>query len=331
LITGGSGYGKSWLASRLADGLIGGGYQLLVLDPVGDLRALRRHATCLCLGFGGEEMPPIGLIVQLLAETDLSLVVDLSHLPSLQEQVLYAAGLLRRVSEVHRRFGKPHWLVIDEAQDVLGGHDNPAQWPLLRDTTAPGVCLVTWQPSRLSDALLARVDGCLLTHHRLPHEVERLGRLLAERGLDLTDLADRLSLLDDGQALTWGLAPAPSLTALTFQLGSYAFAKLQRLHEVLETRIPPAQRFYFHDPSGHAKPAGSLVELIDRLRTLDAAVLVAHFANGDFSRWIRDVLHDETLARWLDRMQTASLSGEALRVALLDTFEQRQRMLERLI
>jgi len=70
LIAGGSGYGKSWLASRLADGLIDSGYQLLGLDPVGDLSTLRRHATCLCLG--REEVPPISLIVQLLAETEMT-------------------------------------------------------------------------------------------------------------------------------------------------------------------------------------------------------------------------------------------------------------------
>jgi hypothetical protein len=64
---------------------------------------------------------------------------------------------------------------------------------------------------------------------------------------------------------------------------------------------------------------------------VDLTVLTYHLQRGDFGRWIRDVLHDETLARWVDRLQTVDLSGEALRLALLDTLEQRRRVLGRLI
>ena len=333
LIAGGSGYGKTWLASQLADGLVGGGYQVLALDPVGDLRSLRRHATCLCLGLGGEEMPPIGLIVQLVAETDLSLVLDLSQMATSQEQVLYAAGLLRRVSEVHRRFGKPHWIVVDEAQDLVGGHSNPAVLPLLRDARLPGVCLVTWQPSRLEEALLERIDGVVLTHHRLRLELDCLGRWLEARGLEVTQLADRLDALTEGQALVWGLTPTSdhSLVDVAFQLGPSTFPHMQRLQQYLEDVVAPAKQFYFTNQTGYVAPAGNLGELIDRLRTIDLTALTYHFERGDFSRWIRNVLHDETLARWLDRVQSANLSGEALREALLDAFEQRRRILERLI
>ena len=132
----------------------------VAVADVGDLRALRRHTTCLCLG--RDETPPMSLIVQLLAETDLSLVLDLSRVPTPEERVLYTTGLLRRVLEVHRRSGKPHWLLIDEAQDLLGGRDNPARLPLLRGSKAPGMCLVAWQPSRLDRAV------CLLSSRNRP-------------------------------------------------------------------------------------------------------------------------------------------------------------------
>jgi hypothetical protein len=46
---------------------------------------------------------------------------------------------------------------------------------------------------------------------------------------------------------------------------------------------------------------------------------------------IQERLRDETLARWLDRLHAAELSGEALRLDLLDALEQHLRVLERLL
>lgn len=330
LIAGGSGYSKSWLACRLADGLIKGGYQLLGLDPVGDLCELRRHASCLSLG--REEVPAISLIVQLLAETDLSLVLDLSRMPTPEEQVLYTTGLLRRVLELRRQLGKPHWILIDEAQDLLGGRDNPARLPLLQSFESFGVCLVTWQPSRLDEAVLDRMHGFVLTRHRLGTEVECLSDLLASRGVDVAALSEQLGQLGEGQALIWGfLSEAESLTPLRFATGPRIFPWIHRLHQYLEDRVAPSKQFYFHDQTAHTLPAGNLCELIDRVRTLDPRVVAFHFQRGDFARWIRDVLHDQTLARWLDRLHGAELSGEEVRLALLDALEQRLRVLQRLI
>jgi hydroxymethylpyrimidine pyrophosphatase-like HAD family hydrolase len=330
LIAGGSGYSKSWLACRLAEGLIGGGYQVLGLDPVGDLHGLRHHSSCLSLG--REELPAISLVVQLLIGTGLSLALDLSRVPTVEEQILYTTGLLRRVLDMRRRLGRPHWILIDEAQDLLGGPDNPARLPLLQGLESFGVCLVTWQPSHLDRALLERMHGFVLTRHRLSREVECLGRLLASKGLNVDRLPEHLGELDEGQALVWGLMPSTNstLSPLRFGPGPRIFPGMHRLHRYLENRVAPPKQFYFHDRTGHTLPAGNLGELIERLGTLDLAAVTFHFQRGDLSRWIRDVLHDETLARWVERLHSADLSDDALRQALLDTLNQRLRVLERL-
>ncbi len=329
LIAGGSGSGKTWLASRLADELVQSGYQLLALDPAGDLRALRRHATCLCLG--REEVPPISLVIELLTETDLSLVVDLSYVPTPEERVLYTAGLLRRVLDVRQTYGRPHWLLLDEAQDLLSGPDNPAQLPLRKTIRSPGTCLVTWQPSRMATKLLAQVEGILLTRHRLSRETACLSQLLAERGLEVPDLEEHLDELGEGQALAWGITPQPDtgLTPLKFSVGPQTFAQMEYLHRYLEEKVAPAQRFYFDQSK--APPAGNLSDLIARLANLDPDVIEFHFLRRDFSRWVRDVLQDKTLARWLERLHTTDLSGQALRAALLETLQKRHRVLERLL
>lgn len=157
--------------------------------------------------------------------------------------------------------------------------------------------------------------------------------LMAERGADVTGLAEHLSRLGEGQALIWGLVPSTedSLMPLRFAIGPRAFPKMRRLHLYLEKRVAPSERFYFNDKSGHTPPAGNLIEWIDRLRTLDLAVVTFHFQRGDFRRWIRDVLHDERLTLWIERLQSTDLSGEELRLAFLDVLKQRYRVLEWLI
>jgi hypothetical protein len=234
--------------------------------------------------------------------------------------------------ELRRQLGKPHWILIDEAQQVLGGPDNPARLPLLQSFESFGVCLVTWQPSRLDQALLERMHGFVLTRHRLSREVECLSRLLAGHGLDVDELAENLGQLDEGQALVWGLTPSTEdmLAQIRFGAGPRIFPGVHRLHRYLDDRVTSSKQFYFHDRKGHSLPAGNLNELIERLRALEQDVVTYHFQRGDFARWIRDVLHDDTLARWLDRLHAADLSGEALRLALLDALEQRLRVLQRL-
>jgi hypothetical protein len=331
LIAGGSGQSKSWLGCQLAEGLMEGGYQLLALDPLGELSALSDHASCLSLA--REDVPAIHVVVQLLAETDLSLALDLSHLPTPEEAVLYTTGLLRHVLEIRHRLGKPHWILIDEAQDLLGGPQNPARLPLLQSFESFGVCLITWQPSHLDPALLEQMHGFVLTRHRLRQEAECLRQIMAGRGLQADDLLERLAELGARQALIWGLTSLETaeFTVLGLGAGPRVLPGVQRLHRYLEGTVASSKQFYFHDEGRHSLPAGNLAELIERVRNLDPAVIAYHFQRGDFSRWVRDVLHDPTLARWLDRLCCAELSGEELRLAFLDTLEQRLRLLEQLL
>lgn len=331
LIAGGSGQSKSWLGCQLAEGLMEGGYQLLALDPLGELSALSDHASCLSLA--REDVPAINVVVQLLAETDLSLALDLSRLPTPEETVLYTTGLLRHVLEVRHRLGKPHWILIDEAQDLLGGPHNPARLPLLQSFASFGVCLITWQPSRLDPALLEQVHGFILTRHRLRREAECLRQVMASRGLQADDLPDRLAQLGARHALTWGLTSSATdeLKVLRLGAGPRVLPGVQRLHRYLEDTVAPSKQFYFHDEGRHSLPAGNLAELIERVSSVDPAVIAYHFQRGDFVRWVRDVLHDRTLARWLERLRSAELSGEELGPAILDTLEQRLRLLERLL
>jgi len=102
----------------------------------------------------------------------------------------------------------------------------------------------------------------------------------------------------------------------------YSFAEMSPSYRGLEKKfIAPKQWFYFKDDEGRTKPACNLGELIERLHTVDLTVLTFHFQRGDFTRWVENVLHNDTLARQLQSLNIKTLSGEVLRYTLLDILE----------
>jgi DNA-binding transcriptional ArsR family regulator len=88
------------------------------------------------------------------------------------------------------------------------------------------------------------------------------------------------------------------------------------------SRTHPENAFYFY--LGADQPLGisseSLVDLYDKVKTVDIRSIEFHMARGDLERWI-NYLGDIELAERLKLIKEANLTGEALRDKLYETLK----------
>ena len=160
-VFGNSATGKSWMVGLIAEGLHHKEYQVLLIDPEGDFRGLRVLPRFVSVSGDRATLPPPSAVVSLIDEGGVSLVLDLSQYPiSLRSH--YLAELIRALRPVRDRKFRPHWIVLDEAQEFLfEGSDVTALLRPLLDTG--GWAFVSYRPDRLSESVLTSLHHLLLT------------------------------------------------------------------------------------------------------------------------------------------------------------------------
>lgn len=319
-IVGSSGSGKSWLAGLLAEELLKQAYQICVIDPEGDHRAMRAFPHTLLLGGAGAPLPPVADITTLLEYAQTSLVLDLS-MTTPESRTKYLAALLQELRRLRSRHGRPHWLLIDEAQSFCSldtGEVPELLLPMVRDG---GVGLVSYRPGLVAPAILGAIHHWLVTRMGFDEEQRHIDALLgASPGWGAW--RDRLAILPGGQAIFVADAHAGAATAtelVVFRTGPRTVPHIRHLHKYLRAALPFEKRFFFHHerggPTGQA--AANLWDLRVALAALPLDSLHYHMGRGDLERWVSQVLHDPELGLQIARLARRALRGEPLRQALV--------------
>ena len=88
--------------------------------------------------------------------------------------------------------------------------------------------------------------------------------------------------------------------------------------------VPPQNAFYFYRsigaPTGAA--ARNLSDFVGVLSSIDIASIQFHAGRGDFENWFR-MLGEDSLARQITGLNEKKLSGEQLRMRLVDVVKTR--------
>lgn len=289
IITGGSGDGKSYLAGLIAEQLIDLDYSVLVVDPEGDHVGLDVLRPAVVLGDDGPAPPP-DVVVDLLQRSDACVVVDLSTLAP-KECHDYLEQLPAAVEAGRRTYGRPHWVLIDEAQRSI----TPTEATMgAFDLAASGYCLITWRPDELPAPFVAGADFILALTTSAP-DPNAVDLVAAVAHTPRSDIAERLT------------GPIGSvLVASHSRPGELAMAHLARRqthhlrheHKYDVEGTPPHRAFWFRNDRDQATGAvaHNLRELELELCHCNRCVLRHHAPRGDFSRWIYDVFHNRRLA-----------------------------------
>jgi HAD superfamily hydrolase (TIGR01484 family) len=289
LIIGPSASGKSTVATGFLEGLAEQKYQFCVIDPEGDYDSF---TGCVALG-DPRRAPTVGEVLRLLDQPQTNVVVTLTGL-AIAERPPFFLELLPALLRLRARLGRPHWLVVDEAHHLM-----PAAWEppaTLLPQALQSVLLITVHPDLLSDEVLGRVDTVLAVGKNAEGTVgefaNRLGVALpAEGKLDLAA----------GEVLLWQREQgAPVRIHVRTSQGE------QRRHrrKYAEGALPPERSFYFHGPDNRLNlRAQNLMLFVQLAEGVDDETWQHHLSRGDYSRWFREGIKDETLAAEAERIE----------------------------
>ncbi|MDH4083297.1 MAG: HAD hydrolase family protein [Nitrospira sp.] len=304
-VFGNSATGKSWMVGLLAEGLHHDEYQVLLIDPEGDFRGLRVLPRFVSITGDQASLPPPSAVVSLLEEGGVSLVLDMSRYP-IASRSHYVAELLRTLRPVREQKFRPHWIVLDEAQEILfeGSEVSSLLRPVLN---TGGWAFVSYRPDRLSGSVLESLNHLLLTRitdHAIWDCLRTHCASCNLQGASLDQIPMGSALLCGGDIVRM----RPAIRRVPH---------VRHLYKYLDVPLPPGKRFAFRTEKGHLGiEAASLYELSHLIPTLPLESLEYHDRRDDFVKWAEGTLGDAGLTSRLRKVANRRYQGEELRQAL---------------
>ena len=190
LVTGGHGSGKSSFTRRVLERLCTAGYQFCVLDGRGEYLDFQPAVV-----FGTQEVAPDPFeILTALEKPDVQAVVCLAAvLPA--KRAAFFEKLNLELRALQDKTGRPHWLVVDEAQELVPRMDDVAMHEGLPGENA---IYVTSDPEAIDPRVVASAGAVVVRGANARQSLEALSRALpGERP------AEPLRMPDEGEALVW--------------------------------------------------------------------------------------------------------------------------------
>jgi len=303
LVAGDPQSGKSWVTGLYCERLILNGYCVCVIDPEGDYGTLESLPRVML--FGGGHLPPrLDDLVRGLQHPDMSVVVDLSHVPY-KEKVDYLYSLLPMLARLRRTTGLPHRIVVDEAHYFLHKPDAGR----LLDLDLGAYTLVTYRLFDLHPNVRKAIEAIIVTRTTDPYEVRAVAAMFGKGNNESEWKAILEGLASNEAALLPGIEEAGG-KLLQFKLLPRLTSHVRHRSKYLDVPVTEGQAFVFTDDGNPVgAPARTLKEFVSSLANCPPKVLDGHARRGDFSRWIADVFHDQPLASDIRKVEQQCRQG----------------------
>jgi hypothetical protein len=290
LIAGSSGIGKSTLATAIMEKLAGQGFQICVFDPEGDYHHL---AKSIVLG-DAHRAPVFDEVLDILRKpVDRTLVVNMLGLP-VEERPNFFAELLSRVQQLRGRTARPHWLLIDEAHQMLPA-DSEAADVILPDPLSAAI-YVTVHPQAMRPKALAGVQVVIGVG---PKAGEVISSFCQAAGTSTPTLP---APGKEEQVLFWERPSGEPPRWISVDRPQQEHQRHTRKYA--EGELGEDNSFYFRGPAGALNlRAHNLMIFLQMADGVDDGTWLHHLHRGDYTRWFRESIKDNDLAEEAEKVQ----------------------------
>ncbi len=293
LIVGPSRSGKSTIAIGLLERILERGYQACIIDPEGDYEGLTAAFTV-----GSADNPPtLPEIERVLDRPEESVVINLLGVPYDDRPAFYRT-LIPWLDQLRRRYGRPHWLVADEAHHMLPGHSPFTELHLPQETG--GCMLITVDPDHLAPDVLNAIDIAIATG---PAPAQLLAQVATSVGT--APPIPPAGETEERTALVWRRTEGNSVEPMVILPPCARHRRHRRKYA--EGELAPDRSFYFRGADETLDiRAANLMDFVQIGDQIDENSWRYHLDRGDYSRWLDEVVHDDELA-----CETRKLEGRA--------------------
>lgn len=308
-VAGSSGGGKSSLVTALMERMVQHEYQVCVVDPEGDYEGLNLAVT---VG-SSRQRPNMHEVMEILASPGENVVLNLLAVP-ISDRPRFFADFMLQLSDLRVRTGRPHWLIIDEAHHVF-----PARWKETSETLPyhlTNTIEVTVTPDSVAPALLSRVTLVAAVGERVDRTIASFARAA---GMSVPSLPQ--ATLPHGVTDLWRPQHPEGVQRVTVRPARTERHRHARKYAVGD--MGP-DSFHFRGPDGQLDiPAHNLASFVELAAGVDDATWLYHLQRGDYARWFREHVNDDSLAREAEAAAQENLSPRQGRERIQRAIEER--------
>ena len=220
-------------------------------------------------------------------ETGVNLVINTVGLNISDRQRLFDS-LIGPVAELRARTGRPQWLLIDEAHQLLPAATGRPWHRLLEGL--PATIFITTSPEFLATEVLRTIDVVLAFGRAAFKAVATFAKALNMPAAPI----DTLTLVDDEIAF-WSLRSGQPPSAVLIEAPRQVHKRHTGKYAV--GNVGERESFYFRGPRNALNlRAPNLLRFLRIAQEVDDATWEHHLRAKDYSAWFRYVIKDEDLA-----------------------------------
>lgn len=311
LVGGPSASGKSTAVTAIVEQLLENEYQVCVIDPEGDYGDVEKLIE---LG-SPSHAPDVTEVAGALQQPTASVSVNLLGLP-MADRPAFFASLLPKIVELRARTGRPHWVVVDEAHHVLPSTWDPAVGSVPQKLI--NFLLITVHVSAVAPAVLRMMDG-IIAVGATPEETIRQFSEAVGRPAPVNSALPS----NTGEVFAWFVNGRRGLVSVRVKPTSAELRRHKRKYA--EGRLGPDRSFFFKGADGKMNiRAHNLMMFSQIAEGIDEETWLFHLRQGDYSKWIREMIKDNDLAAEIMRIEKdASANGKESRSKIIEAISRR--------